>query len=110
MPSKVPFRIFVAVLFFLGVGSIAQRHFSGEIPWLPGETYSTWMIEAKVEFIAQDDAVSASLATPSTQRNYTVLSQTAASPGYGLSFVDNRAQWTIRSASGKQDLYYKVNV
>ena len=110
MPSKIPFRIFVALLFLLGVGSIAQRHYSGEIPWFPGETYSTWMIEAKVEFTAQGDAVNASFATPSTQSNFTVLSQTAASPGYGLSFVDNRAQWTIRTAEGKQDLYYKVNV
>lgn len=110
MPSKVPFRIFVACLFLLGVGLIAQRHFVGEIPWLPGETYSTWMIEAKVEFNAQDEAVTASFATPSSQRNFTVLNQTAASPGYGLSFVDDRAQWTIRQASGKQTLYYKVNV
>ncbi|NQZ52172.1 MAG: UUP1 family membrane protein, partial [Moritella sp.] len=63
MPSKIQFRIFVAVLFLLGVGSIAQRHYSGEIPWFPGDTYSTWMIEAKVEFTAQGDAVNASFAT-----------------------------------------------
>lgn len=110
MPSKIPFRIFVALLFILGVAAIAERHINGEIPWLPGETYSTWMIEAKVEFTAQGDAVNASFATPSTQSNYTVLSQTAASPGYGLSFIDDRAQWTIRNASGKQELFYKVNV
>ncbi len=110
MPSKIPFRIFVALLFILGVGAIAERHINSEIPWLPGETYSTWMIEAKVEFTAQGDAVNASFATPSTQSKYTVLSQTAASPGYGLSFIDDRAQWTIRNASGKQELFYKVNV
>jgi hypothetical protein len=110
MPSKIPFRIFVALLFILGVAAIAERHINGEIPWLPGQTYSTWMIEAKVEFIAQGDAVNASFATPSTQRNYTVLNQTAASPGYGLSFIGNRAQWTIRNAEGKQELFYKVNV
>lgn len=110
MPSKVPFRIFIAIIFLIGAASVAQRHYIGEIPWLPGETYSTWLIEAKVEFNAHDEAVNASFATPSTQRNFTVLNQTAASPGYGLSFVDDRAQWTIRKAAGEQVLYYKVNV
>lgn len=110
MPSKIQFRIFIALLFLLGIGSIAERHFSGEIPWLPGQTYSTWMIEAKVEFTAHGDPVKASFAIPENQKDFTVLNQTAASPGYGLSFLNNRAEWTIRSAEGKQDLYYKVNV
>ena len=57
----------------------------------------------------------ASLAIPGTQPGFTQLSQQTASPGYGLSYTKRenggqRAEWSIRQATGEQALYYKVDM
>ncbi|MGB5855749.1 MAG: inactive transglutaminase family protein [Oceanisphaera sp.] len=114
MYSRKPFYIIVAVLFLAGLALMLQRHFVYEIPWLPGEKRQIWSIEAKVEFQAKGKPVKASLAIPGSQPGFTLMNESAASPGYGLSFVEangsSRAEWTIRNASGHQELYYKVDM
>ncbi|MFD1009188.1 inactive transglutaminase family protein [Oceanisphaera ostreae] len=114
MYSRKPFYIIVAVLFLAGLALMLQRHFVYEIPWLPGEKRQIWSIEAKVEFEAKGKPVKASLAIPGSQPGFTLMNESAASPGYGLSFVEangsSRAEWTIRNASGHQELYYKVDM
>lgn len=114
MNARIFFFILVAGLMLLGVFQTVQRHIALDIPWLPGETRVIWNIDAKIDFDAKDEPVIASLSTPETQANYMRISQNAASPGYGLSFLDEgstkKAQWTIRKASGKQTLYYNIQV
>ncbi|MGO1247078.1 MAG: UUP1 family membrane protein, partial [Oceanisphaera sp.] len=114
MYSRKPFYIIVAVLFLAGLALMLQRHFVYEVPWMPGEKRQIWSIEAKVEFEAQGKPVKASLAIPGSQPGFTLMNESAASPGYGLSFVEangsNRAEWTIRNAQGHQELYYKVDM
>ncbi len=112
MNARIFFYLLVAGLFLLGIFQTVQRHILFDIPWLPGETRSIWNIDAKITFDAQGEAVIASLTTPQAQAGFTQISQNAASPGYGLSFLtDNhtpQAQWTIRKAVGKQTLYYNT--
>jgi len=100
MNSRIFFYSLVAGLFALGLFQTVQRHLAFDIPWAPGETRSIWNIDAKVDFEANGKAVIASLTIPKAQAGYTQLSQNAASPGYGLSFLENapspQAQWTIR--------------
>ena len=114
MNARVFFFALVAGLFILGIFQTVQRHIAFDIPWLPGETRSTWNIDAKITFSAQGEAVIASLTTPKKQAGFTQLSHNAASPGYGLSFLNEnnspQAQWTIREASGKQTLYYNIQL
>ncbi|MBO1520032.1 inactive transglutaminase family protein [Oceanisphaera pacifica] len=114
MYSRKPFYIIVAVLFLAGLALMLQRHFVYEVPWMPGEKRQIWSIEAKVEFEAQGKPVKASLAIPGSQPGFTLMNESAASPGYGLSFVEangsSRAEWTIRNAQGHQELYYKVDM
>jgi hypothetical protein len=114
MVSRQPFYLLVFILFAAGVALMLHRHFTFDIPWLPKETRQIWSVEAKIEFDAVGDPILASLAIPSTQRGFTLLNQHAASPGYGLSFQEKspgrRAEWSIRSAFGKQELYYKVDM
>ena len=114
MNARVFFFALVAGLFILGIFQTVQRHIAFDIPWLPGETRSIWNIDAKITFNAQDESVIASLTTPKEQAGFTRLSQNAASPGYGLSFLNEnntpQAQWTIRKASGKQTLYYNIQL
>ncbi|MGO2090197.1 MAG: inactive transglutaminase family protein [Oceanisphaera sp.] len=114
MYSRKPFYIIVAVLFLAGLALMLQRHFVYEVPWMPGEKRQIWSIEAKVEFEAKGQPVKASLAIPGSQPGFTLMNESAASPGYGLSFVEangsSRAEWTIRNAQGHQELYYKVDM
>ncbi|WP_372881015.1 inactive transglutaminase family protein [Psychromonas sp.] len=114
MRSKVFFYVLIASLFILGIFQSVQRHMALDIPWFPGETRTIWSIDAKIDFVAQGKPVLASLSTPKAQAGFTQLSQNAASPGYGLSFLNEgnspQAQWGIRDALGKQTLYYNIQV
>lgn len=98
---------------------IYQRHIRFEIPWLPGEKRQIWSIEAKLGFNAMDKPVQVTLSIPQSQPGFTLLTQNAASIGYGLSYLEPgkneidapigaRAIWTRRQATGIQELYYKT--
>ncbi|GLS92147.1 gonadoliberin III [Psychromonas marina] len=114
MNARIFFFVLVASLMSLGVFQSVQRHMALDIPWIPGETRTIWNIDAKVDFNANDGPVLATLTTPERQAGFTKISQNAASPGYGLSFLEDkeskRAEWTIREASGKQTLYYNIQM
>tara|TARA_R100001440_G_scaffold64237_4_gene84711 strand:- start:10927 stop:12438 length:1512 start_codon:yes stop_codon:yes gene_type:complete len=110
--SRYPFYAAVLLLIFAGLGLSMLRHFELGIPWLPGEQRPVWMIEARVDFEAKGDPVLISMNLPDEPPGFRVLSEQAASPGYGFSIVqdegDRRAEWSIRSATGEQTLYYKA--
>lgn len=114
MNERSLFFVLVAGLMLLGIFQTVQRHLTLDVPWLPGETRTIWNIDAKINFDAQNEPVLASLTTPVQQAGYTKISQNAASPGYGLAFLDeeqaSKAQWTIREAMGKQTLYYNIQL
>ncbi|WP_159738964.1 inactive transglutaminase family protein [Vibrio atypicus] len=112
MTSKVPFYISVALLILAGIVLSIFRHQTYGVPWTPGETRQVWDIEARVEFNAQNKPVKASLAAPHTQNGFTLIDESSSSPGYGVSYVNTesgrRAEWSIRSATGAQTIYYKA--
>ncbi|RJG48388.1 inactive transglutaminase family protein [Motilimonas pumila] len=114
MASKTPFYILVGILIVVGLALTIQRHVAYEVPWTPGVKRTVWSVDAKVEFNANGESVKASLATPMSQPGFTVLHQNAASPGYGLNFIEQnntpRAEWSIREANGGQELFYKVQL
>lgn len=114
MKTKAFFYVLILSLLTLGIAQSVQRHVALGIPWLPGETRTIWNIDAKIDFIAQGEPVLASLTLPKVQAGFTQLSHNAASPGYGLSFLDElvtpKAQWGIRQAQGEQTLYYNLQV
>jgi len=102
------------MLYAVGLTMTVFNHLALDVPLTPGEKRQIWSIEAKVEFIAMGEPVIVSMATAETQNGFTLLNKTAASPGYGLSFIKQndieRAEWSIRSASGPQRLYYQVDM
>ncbi|MEI6897466.1 MAG: inactive transglutaminase family protein [Psychromonas sp.] len=114
MNARVFFFVLVAGLMLLGITQTIQRHVALDIPWLPGKTQTVWNIDAKIDFNANNTPILASLTIPMRQAGFTKVSQNAASPGYGLSFLDNgktkKAEWAIRKASGKQTLYYNIQM
>lgn len=112
--TRQPFYFLILVLLTIGIGFSLYRHMAFDVPFLPGEKQQIWSIESKVEFETHGDPVKVSLAIPSIQAGFTQLAEHTASAGYGLSYEENglerRAQWTIRSANGKQILYYRMDV
>ncbi|EJN6826389.1 inactive transglutaminase family protein [Vibrio cidicii] len=112
MTSRIPFYLSIILLIVAGVTLSVFRHQTYGVPWTPGESRQIWDIEARIEFNAQGQEVKASLAAPNTQTGFTLISETASSPGYGVSYVNTdsgrRAEWSIRKASGAQTIYYKT--
>jgi hypothetical protein len=88
------------------------RHTTYGVPWTPGETNQVWDIEARIEFNAVGKEAKVSLAAPHTQSNFTLIGESASSPGYGISYLNTdsgrRAEWSIRHADGPQTIYYKT--
>ncbi|NWN82811.1 MAG: inactive transglutaminase family protein [Halomonas sp.] len=112
--SRLPFYLLVGVLFLAGVAMTLHRHYQLEVPWTPGEQRQVWEVEAQVNFTALGEPVLVDMALPSSQEGFRLLTEHTASPGFGLSFIEKnearRAQWSIREASGSQQLYYTAQV
>src|SRR5690625_4817348 len=104
--SRLPFYLIVGLLMVAGIALSLYRHVQLEVPWTPGEQRQVWEVEALVNFNAQGDAVLVDMALPSNQQGFRLLTENTASPGYGLSYLEEnggrRAQWSIREASGGQ--------
>lgn len=102
------------LLMMMGLGFMAYKSEVLSMPLTPGEYATVWTVEAKVGFIADGGAVKASLALPKNQNNMEVLEELFSTSGYGFNIVDSeghkRAEWSKRLASGKQTLYYKLDV
>ncbi|WP_166252239.1 inactive transglutaminase family protein [Marinobacter salicampi] len=112
--SRYPFYFGTFLLITAGILLAVLRHVEMGIPWLAGEQRPVWMVEARVDFVAQGEPVLVSLNIPEDPPGFSILSEQAASPGYGFSIVeegrDRRAEWTIRDASGPQTLYFMVQM
>ncbi|MFC2993261.1 UUP1 family membrane protein [Halomonas tibetensis] len=112
--SRLPFYLLVGLLMVAGIGLSVHRHITLEVPWTPGEQREVWEIEALINFTAQDGPVLVNMALPTRQQSFRLLTEHTASPGYGLAFLEEaggrRAQWSIREASGSQQLYYTTQM
>ncbi len=113
--SRTPFYILVSVLMILGVGLSVFRHEMYGIPWLQNNHKAVWELEARVQFQGDGDPAKVSLAIPQSQKGFTLVNETTASPDYGVNMVSDgetgrRVEWTIRKAKGEQVLYYKAQL
>lgn len=110
--SRLPFYIAVFLLIAAGISLAVWRHIELGIPWLTGEQRPVWMVEARIDFDAGDGSVLASLNIPEQPPGFRILTEQAASPGYGFSIIyssgSRRAEWSKREVSGPQTLYFKA--
>ncbi|MFL1467467.1 inactive transglutaminase family protein [Marinobacter sp. HN1S83] len=110
--SRIPFFSAIALLILAGAALAIWRHVELGIPWFTGEQHPVWMVEARVDFDAADQPVLASLNIPEQSPGFRILSEQAASPGYGFSVVEKdgsrRAEWSKRDVTGPQTLYFKT--
>lgn len=112
--AKTRFLVLVLGLIGVGIFLIWYRHSVHDVPFTPGKKETVWSVEAKIEFEADNNPVKVSFALPNNQPGFSFLAERTASPGYGLSFSEDagrrRAEWSIRSATGTQTLYYQVDM
>ncbi len=114
MPSRVPFYFLISLLIVAGLTLSWLRHDSYGVPWTPGERSQVWDVEARIQFDAVNKPVKVSMAAPQNQAGFTIVDESASSPGYGIAYLTTehgrRAEWTIRQADGPQTLYYKTQI
>lgn len=112
MVSRGVFYFVTAALFLVGLCLIAYQHINFEVPFIPGQERQLWTVEAKIEFDAQlNEPVTVAFALPAVQPGYSQVKQSTSSLGYGVNYVDRLGakyvEWTRRSASGAQLLFYR---
>jgi len=114
MNQSGPFLFLVLLLMLAGFGAAQLRHQTYNIPWLPGSETEIWQVEARIEFDARGDASQVYLTLPPEQQGFAVVSEAAASSGWGFAIesdqVQRRAHWTQRQAQGRQVLFYKLDI
>ena len=112
--SRIPFFIAIFLLITAGISLATWRHLELGIPWFSGEERPVWMVEARIDFDATGEPVLASLNVPNNPPGFRMLSEQAASPGYGFSIIEEdgnrRAEWSKREVTGPQTLYFKVQL
>src|SRR6187402_343216 len=111
-PSRAPFYAVIGLLVLAGLVTAWMRHTQMEIPFTPGVQKPVWLIEARIDFDATGEAVTARLGLPDDPPGYRSFSEQAAAPGYGYSVVSEngvrRGEWSKREAVGAQTIYYKT--
>jgi hypothetical protein len=111
-PSRAPFYTVIGILALVGLVTAWMRHVQMEIPFTPGVQKPVWLIEARIDFDATGEPVTARLGLPDSPPGYRSFSEQAAAPGYGYSVVSEngvrRGEWTKREAYGPQTIYYKT--
>ena len=85
--SRAPFYTVIAFLMLGGLITAWCRHAYMEIPFTPGVQKPVWLIEARIDFEATGEAVTARLGLPDNPPGYKSFSEQAAAPGYGYSVV-----------------------
>lgn len=113
MNQKRTFYTILVLMALSGIAIAVLRHVMTGTPLLPGREKSVWLVEARVDFVANGGPVTASLSLPDVQSpGFELYAEQAASPGYGFAILEDggnrRAEWTKRSASGDQALYYSA--
>lgn len=111
-PSRAPFYTVIGLLLLTGVVTAWLRHSQMEIPFIPGVQKPVWLIEARIDFDARGEPVTARLGLPDAPPGYRSFNEQAAAPGYGYSVVSEggvrRGEWSKREAQGPQTIYYKT--
>lgn len=112
MARQGAFYAMVLIIALSGLIIAWLRHVETGIPFNPGKEKAVWLVEARIDFEAIGEPITASLGLPDTIPRFDLFTEQAASPGYGFSIImddgDRRGEWTRRIESGAQSLYYSA--
>lgn len=112
MRQKTVFYSFMALLIVVGLSLLWLRYEQLGIPLMPEKQVRVWLVEARIDFNATGGETLVNLSLPEDPPGFRLLSEQAASPGYGFSRLSSpegrRGEWSKRQAQGTQNLYYKA--
>src|SRR6478752_7060225 len=77
-PSRAPFYTIIGLLVLVGLTTAWMRHAQMEIPFIPGVQKPVWLIEARIDFDATGEPVTARLGLPDDPPGYRSFSEQAA--------------------------------
>jgi len=116
MSSKYQIYIFSLFLILLSLGLITYKVKYLNFPLTASERSLAWNVEAKITFspIKSDNSTIISLALPQEQRDLDINSGISSSTDYVFTESSDegtkRGEWTKKSITDEQTLYYKVNL
>ncbi|WP_049723016.1 UUP1 family membrane protein [Gilvimarinus polysaccharolyticus] len=110
--QRLPFYLMILALLVVGFGTAWLRHIETDVPLMPGEQKPVWLVEARIDFYAQGNETTVRVDLPDHTPGFRLIREQAASSGYGFAVLDDnnnrRAEWTRRTATGYQTLYYNA--
>ena len=116
MSSKSQLYLWILLLAVLGIGTTVYKVRALDFPLFPGESREVWVVEAEIDFTAQDGPVKATLKLPAYSTNLETIEEGFASPGYGFSLEESptsplrKAVWSARKKTGPQKIYYQLSL
>ena len=114
MANKYKSALIAFLLAAIGIFLVYYKVNILGMPFMPDETKSVYDIDAQIDFQGQGKPVLISMALPEKQPGMQIISEDASSAGYGFTKADTnsgqRAEWAKRKVSGKQTLYYSIEV
>jgi hypothetical protein len=112
--KKAQLYLIATVLALVGLGFFTYKAYVMGFPIRHESESVAWKIEARVRFVATGGPAKASLLIPDRTRRYAIIDEGFISSGYGIATTtdknNRKATWSIRKASGKQNLYYQATV
>jgi hypothetical protein len=106
--------ILAGVLLILSVGFFFYKAFILGLPLRPQESVENWEIQAKITFEAKGGPIKFSVFTPRNEGRFTIVDQSVASEGYGLTSGSRDGNpvsvFSTPNAAGRQAVYYRFVV
>jgi hypothetical protein len=100
------------MLLVIGLGVFTYKYHWLHLPLTPDKTSNIWDIEIRISFNAKNNSSSVKLFIPGESRKFTISSEYFHSGKFGLvtekKGANRQANWSIRKAKGKQNLYYRA--
>lgn len=109
-------KVLIAILVTLGLAITGYQIFILKTPVTENEIDNLWTIDAKVEFdVRGTKPVKAELKIPPKSKDYNISNELFLTEGYGQNIDDSQTNnrivtWSARKISGKQTLYYRLNL
>ena len=112
--NKLHVPILAAILTLLGLGIFLYKAFYLGFPLRPSDQTDAWVVEAHATFTGRNKPVKLELFIPKNSHQFLIMDESFISRGFGLTTQDKQenrqAIWSIRSALGRQNLYYRALV
>ena len=114
MKNSFPIRLFLNILLFISICfSIYSIYYKTKY-WgfsiSPKQTANIWIIEAHINFMANDEPIKVTLRIPSQNRGFKVLEENITAKNYKNKKYSDRIVLSHKATTGEQNLYYKLMV